>query len=323
MVTPSKSIMMVKRRRMQQSRKYFSIQYYLVTGLLLFTNLRIFCTSFASQHERDDSDLSHSHSHLTDHELEVQKSEIDFSSIAHELDNTAEEAADLAIYHLTSSLHGRIQTIFQKATTPKCRAKIATHFSYFINAVGSEHSSLPFVDTKFQFREHDACPEEHLDPLNLPKNMTLESFQNRKYQPPRDSNSNSNETQGVYLDNPNDLKIMYGILMHGDHRSTIRLVESLNYQGDDGANANANRTTFVIHVDGKEESDSAYQALVEYAKDKDYVHIIPDIYRVRVNWGGYSMVNATMQIFKHCFGMLDGNGGQLDFHKFIHISASR
>ena len=52
-------------------------------------------------------------------------------------------------------------------------------------------------------------------------------------------------------------------------------------------------TMFVIHVDGKEESDEAYRKLLEYAIDKDYVHILPEEYRVRVNWGGFSMVKAT------------------------------
>lgn len=64
------------------------------------------------------------------------------------------------------------------------------------------------------------------------------------------------------------------------------------------------------------------------------VHLIPDEYRVRVNWGGYSMVNATLQIMNYCLGRLDYDGGsnrgggyvkgkELEFHKFVHISASR
>lgn len=111
--------------------------------------------------------------------------------------------------------------------------------------------------------------------------------------------------------------------------STIRLIDVLydkknNVDGEGNGN-----TMFVIHVDGKEESDEAYRKLLEYAIDKDYVHILPEEYRVRVNWGGFSMVKATLNILRYSFG-LPPQGSRskrllsppFQFHKFIHLASS-
>ena len=117
----------------------------------------------------------------------------------------------------------------------------------------------------------------------------------------------------IYIDDPAELKLLYAILTHRNPAETIRLVEILYEPGH----------VFVIHVDGKEGSDNTYEALVTYSQDKDYVHIIPHPYRCRVNWGGFSMVNATMQILKYSFGLDPSlNGTPLDFHKFVHMSST-
>jgi hypothetical protein len=268
---------------------------------------------------------------LTHFEMEIQKSEIDFTPILnqmntnhidnHDNDNVEldhiHEASKLVMQELTSSLQTRLSQIFTNTKTQSCRAKIAQHFSYFINAIGNERAELPFHTVKFHSNSgtgyNDSCPEHHIDPYNLPPNTTVESIMNRKYQPPRD--------QAEYI-HPSELKLLYGILMHGDANSTLRLINTLYEEGHEHG------PTFVIHVDGKEESDVAFGILKEYARTREYVHLVPEEYRVRVNWGGYSMVNATMQIFKYCFGLLGddgggGNGTPLEFHKFVHISASR
>jgi hypothetical protein len=247
---------------------------------------------------------------LTHFEMESLKSEIDFESILHDLPPNleAEEASKQIIHHLTSSLQSRLQDVFRKAKTQSCRAKIAKHFSYFINAIGNERAELPFTTMQFHTNGYsDYCSEGHYDVYNLPENVTVESIMNHTYQPP------SNEAE--YISNPQELKLLYGILMHGDVQSTLRLIDALYEEGH----------TFVVHVDGKEESDAAYQILKELSFEREYVYVVPDAYRVRVNWGGYSMVNATMQILKYSLGLLDDveNDTQIEFHKFVHISASR
>ena len=217
--------------------------------------------------------LSNIHIALCD-DKNTRRSKIDFTPMLSDLSNLdAQEASNFVIDKLTLSLNERMKGMFEKATSAECRAKIATHFSYFINAIGSERTLLPFDDA--QFNHEGSCPEPHLDIHNMPKNMTFEQVMRRKYQPPRD--------EAEYIHDAKNLKLLYAMLMHGDPDSTIRLIEILYEEGH----------TFVIHVDGKHDSDAAYDTLMDYSKDKDYVHIVPDEHRVRVNWGGYSMVNAT------------------------------
>ncbi len=187
--------------------------------------------------------------------------------------------------------------LFEKATTPECRALIGEHYGYFINAIGLEQS-LPFENSMFQ----NTCPEEKYDLDNLPEGMHLGHIQNRTYQPPR------NETE--YIDDPANLKLLYGILTHDNPNATKRLVNVLYEEGH----------TFVIHVDGKEAADETYQELVEFAATRDYVHVVDT--RVRVNWGGFTMVNATLQILKYTFAIGYPHQKPLDFHKFVHLAST-
>jgi len=119
----------------------------------------------------------------------------------------------------------------------------------------------------------------------------------------------------VYVEDADDLRLLYGILTHADPEATIRLVEALHQEGH----------TFVIHVDGKESSDDAYEALVEYAATRDYVHVLAHPHRVRANWGGFSLVNATLQILRYSLGHegypTEGTA-PLEFHKFVHMAST-
>jgi Core-2/I-Branching enzyme. len=252
-------------------------------------------------------------SYVTHFDVESRKAGIDFSNMLDDLSNLdAEGAASWVMDKLTETIHDRMTKMFQKAQSAECRAKIARHFSYWLNAIGREDASFPFVESKFQNR----CPEPVIDFNNLSQGTTFESIMYRTYQPPRD--------EAEYIEDKNDLKILYGILTHGDDaRGTIRLIEAL-YEDDI-------HTTFVVHVDRKPVNDKLYNSLVLYSQNKTHVHILPREHSVRVNWGGYSMVNATMQILKYSFGLLLVDHGAvgirsyekpLDFHKFVHLSAS-
>ena len=244
------------------------------------------------------------HQYEFSYEGESERSALDFTPMLEDLANLdAVEATTLVLDKLTESVHDRMATIFEKATSAECRAKIATHFGYWINAIGNEQAAFPFVDATF---EHE-CQEPYLDFDDLPEDIDFESLMHRTYQPPKD--------EALYIEDPRDLKILYGILMHGTPDITIRLIDTLYEDGH----------TFVIHVDGKPENDDAYEQLLRYGLDRPHVHIVPNDYRVRVNWGGYSMVNATMQILKYSFALLSNSppiDTPLDFHKFVHLSAS-
>jgi hypothetical protein len=183
----------------------------------------------------------------------------------------ADEASEIASSYIMDGLQARITNMFgNKVKTAECRAKVANHFKRHIHAIAAERP-MPFSDTVF----NNECPEEPLDLNNLPEGVSIATLMGRTYQPPKE--------ESLYIDDHGDLKLLYGILTHGDPSSTIRLIETLN-----GEN-----TMFVVHVDGKEESDESYHTLVDYAMEKDYLHILPSEFRVRVNWGGFSMVNAT------------------------------
>lgn len=241
------------------------------------------------------------------HQRQVQESEIDFEAFLSELESLdPNDASTFVVDKLTESLKNRISGIFSKATSSLCRAKIAKHFSYFINSIGNETSGgAPFSNFKIK----NTCPES-----NFTKSDVLHDWRkqmSRTWQPPRD--------EAEYIDHYENLILLYGILMHGDVGGTLRLIEAL----DDG-DVYDSKNIFVVHVDGKEENDKSYIQLMEYAKNRTNVHIVSNENRVSVNWGGYSMVNATIQILRYSFGIHDHERSHsaLFFHKFILLSAT-
>jgi hypothetical protein len=211
--------------------------------------------------------------------------------------NAPENSSQQIMEIMQQSLIERLATIFNKTKTPECRAKIALHLNYFVHAIGTEQP-LPFQDSQFI----NACPDPVYEWDNLPEGMHIGMIQNRTYQPPR------NESD--YLENPDDLKLCYAILTHDNPKSTIRLVNALYEKGH----------VFVIHVDGKESSDDTWNELNEFASSREYVHVLEQ--RVRVNWGGFSMVNATLQILLYAFAINAPDRAPLDFHKFFHVAST-
>lgn len=238
--------------------------------------------------------------HLTDHARKMLESQVDMNDV--DLgDATPEAAARIVLERIGASIEDRMSNMFEKATSSECRALIGEHFGHFVNAIGKE-VSMPFGEEQF----YSECEEEKYDFDNLPEGISIGHVQNRTYQPPR------NETE--YLDDPDDLRLLYAILTHDDANSTIRLIEALYEPGH----------LFIVHVDGKEKSDLVHDAIKSYSTDRDYVHVLDHPHRVRVNWGGFSMVNATMQTLRYAFG-LDGSSnlaGPLTFHRFVHMAAT-
>ena len=234
-----------------------------------------------------------------------------------------------------SSMTHRLEALFQKTTSDTCRALIVRHLGYFVSALGREEA-LPFAGNG-GFRLETTCPEPaYEDWTNLPPGMHLGHLQNRSYQPP--------PTQATYVQHANDLKLLYLILAHDDAPAVIRLVQALQDNDNDSTphphnnnsthlkNASfssqsptSNKSTptswFVIHVDAKESSEATYQRLHDYALEHANVHVVAHPYRVRVTWGGFSMVNATLQMLQFATGHLPGQAA-LDFDKAIHLSAT-
>jgi len=198
-----------------------------------------------------------------------------------------------------SQAKNRLSGLFRKAKSDECRALIGEHFGKFIDAIGTETPS-PFTDL---FIENE-CDEEKYDFNDLPPDVGIGEIQNRTYQPP--------STEEKYIDNPLHLNLCYAIMTHDNPEATIRLIEALYEDGH----------VFVIHVDGKERSDMTQKALENYALTHSHVHLLPDSWRIRVNWGGYSMVEASLQTLKYAFGIDRPRNPPLEFHKFVQMAST-
>lgn len=117
--------------------------------------------------------------------------------------------------------------------------------------------------------------------------------QNRTYKPPQ------NESEYISSD---QIVICYGILAHDSAVATIRLIEAVREPS----------TQFIVHIDAKYEQ--THHAMKEYAASRHNILVLDHPYRVRVNWGGFSMVNATLQLFHFA--------DRLDFTHFVHIAST-
>jgi len=231
---------------------------------ILITSLLLFKRSYTTLDHRQDDNLYPNETSSSSSTLALLDGNTTATTILRN-----DDSFTLA-RELTRSIEERIHTVLAKATTKECKEKIATHFALYLDALGYE-TSVPFLESHFD----NTCPEPVYNFDKLPRGITIEDIMNRTYQPPRDF--------AQYIEDPQDLRLLYGILSHEHPDSTIRLIEALYEEGH----------VFVIHVDGKNSSDDTYHTLVEYSKDRPYVHVLPNQYRCRVNWGGFSLVNAT------------------------------
>lgn len=202
--------------------------------------------------------------------------------------------------YLMSFLQPRLSELFQNTKTEECRTKILTAVGEQLHTIIGEQDPLPFSRTSY----NNKCPEVvYEDWSDLPEGMHIGHIQNRTY-PPEDHD----RSEYTYVGSES-IELVYGILTHRDTtNATIRLINSLQHA----------HTNFVVHVDAKEESDATYQQLVQFAQQHDNIWVLPQHRRVRIAWGGYSMVNATLQMLHYIFDDIP----DLHFHKFVHLSAS-
>ena len=252
------------------------------------------------------------------------------------LPNMANLSPEEATNHLLSpdlgipfKLKSRMVQMFEKATSHECRTKIAEHMALFINGF-AEETKFPFED----FHYPNTCKDmkRYPDWDNLPEGVNVHDIQYRTYQPKKET-----VPEGTYIDTVEELQLLYVILTHDQPEATIRLMESVYVP---------KVTKFVIHVDGKEKADSTYERLLGYANEKnnmddndmedgEYIRLVPREKCVRVNWGGYSMVEASLMALRTTFGLdyydqhTDVEGGDahdnphaFSFHKLVHIAST-
>ena len=91
------------------------------------------------------------------------------------------------------------------------------------------------------------------------------------------------------------LSIMYLILVHDHEQFVERIISALDEP----------QHTFVIHVDLK--AIKSYQYLLKISKisnnNNKNVFVVENKVSQRVNWGGYSVVNATIQGMKYAWAL--------------------
>jgi hypothetical protein len=223
----------------------------------------------------------------TDHRHHLETTKVDFSSV--DLTGDPQKAASQAVQALTTDLQDSLSKLFEKAVTPECRALIAEHYGHFSKAL-TEEVPFPFSDVHFD----NTCEGDiEYDWDNLPPGVNMGTIQNRTYQPPRD------EAEYITSD---EIVLLYGILAHDSAEATIRLIEAVDEP----------TTTCVVHIDSKYEE--THRKIKEYASKRERVHVLDHPHRVSVNWGGFSMVNATLQILEYV--------DDFDFTHFVHMAST-
>ena len=103
---------------------------------------------------------------------------------------------------------------------------------------------------------------------------------------------------------PGSIKLPYLLLVHEQPSQIRRLVDVLDEPG----------YNFVIHVDGKESSQSTYEDLAQFAATRTNVYMM-ESGRQNISWGGFNIVQATLNGLQHALVTL-----QLDFDWIINLS---
>ena len=273
---------------------------------------------------------------MTEHEkillrTSVDYRDVDFTTNNNDVGSIAAHVVDAIAEDMLK--YGRLQTLFEQTKTGECRQLIAEQYGYFIKSVMKE-LPLPFANIKYKNTCHDT---QYWDFNNLPKGVHMgvrilvafccccccccclnkyffssltifvvlsflskQIIQNRTYQLPTEEDESYKQ---LYI-SPMDIVLCYGILAHDNANATIRLIEALDEP----------TTWFVVHVDAK--NDETYKQMKEYSMNRSRVVILDDPYRVRVNWGGFSMVNATLQILNYA------DKHHIDFTHFVHMAST-
>ncbi|CAM9930830.1 unnamed protein product, partial [Ectocarpus fasciculatus] len=160
------------------------------------------------------------------------------------------------------------------AVTDECKEKIEREYKRYLEPLSLEQS-YPFERTTFW----PQCPTV--------KKPGLKGVHWKSEGPPKQPPTQPYPPRSDSTLIPENLSILYVLLVHDHPEFVKRLLNSLDEP----------MHHFVIHVDKK--SDSTYQSLVEFAGDRQNVHVLVD--RVNGVWGGFSLVNATLLGLKYAF----------------------
>ena len=98
------------------------------------------------------------------------------------------------------------------------------------------------------------------------------------------------------------------MLVHTNFDYVLKLINSLN----------ETQHTFILHVDNKltQETNELQSKLLNYSKHSSNIHILDNNLRENISWGGFSIVNATINAMKLAWSM------NISFDYMIDISGS-
>lgn len=178
----------------------------------------------------------------------------------------------------------RFDAARKKAKSETCRELVEKEMRDSLIAYVDEHSS--------KYPKH-----QNLYPYTGFKNRCNESLSSyRKPKIERD---------------PNDIAVYYLIIAHSKSDQLIRLIDRLYHSNH----------VFGVHFDAKTEPSvlSRFRSLLrERSTWKDNVHILPD--RSSVLWGGWGMMQATLEGMKHMIQLIDDEEAPRRFDYFINLS---
>ena len=171
-----------------------------------------------------------------------------------------------------------LRRVTRHATTDSCRHKIEAAFMRHLRVVTDEVPS-PFEDVMF----HTQCPmiwDEVESETHAPLLPVLNKESPRP--PPDDLRY---PTPPAEQPDWRTLSICYVMLVHDFAEFAIRIINAVNEP----------QHFFVIHIDRKARPETT-RLMREFAGsiESKNVWILEDELRVSINWGGFSMVNATL-----------------------------
>ncbi len=198
------------------------------------------------------------------------------------------------LHDTDARLHGhataRLATLLDATETSECAEEVALSYEAFLTAHMTE-TLLPF-ESPFA---KSLCPRPE-EPTEIPE---------------------------VYAA-PDALKLLYVISAHRDLDQVVRLIQALQDDPDDdgcGGGLGSRkaddcvRNHFVVHVDGKVGALDPDSALLQYAAVAPNVYVMREG-RVNVSWGGFSVVQATLNAMSYGFYL------DLPFDRVINLSGA-
>ncbi len=214
---------------------------------------------------------------------------------AHLLKDTAAR-----LYHHSA---GRLAVILNNTQSVACAEEVSLAYEAFLTAHMTE-TLLPFESPFVQTQ----CP--------MPGKNTTAS----------QGDGADNDTLAIpkIFKTAEDLRLLYVITAHRDLEQVVRLIEALQDDPEDmstcppsttGTENSCVRSHFVVHVDGKLGPLPADLPLLTYASMTPNVYVMREG-RVNVSWGGFSVVQATLNAISYGFYL------NLPFDRVINLSGA-